>query len=178
TLGGPLSPSSRPTGYGIATTAIRLAEARFKGRQVKDLQFVLEALGGVGMSTVDALVKKFCVPPQNIVAFDYKSDACQRALDKYHIADAFTLSHEEFYTKMSSQSRFDVWINNGLGGNTTPEQVEKLLESGVRLFCGAANNLLKVETKAESLQRIFEAGGWVWPDEAASGGGWTLAAIE
>ena len=92
TLGGPLSPSSRPTGYGIATTAIRLAEARFKGRQVKDLQFVLEALGGVGMSTVDALVKKFCVPPQNIVAFDYKSDACQRALDKYHIADAFDFS--------------------------------------------------------------------------------------
>jgi glutamate dehydrogenase/leucine dehydrogenase len=177
-LGGPGSESSRATGYGIATTAIRLSESYFKRRNIKGLHFLLDALGGVGFSTIEALTRVFKVPSENIVAFDPKEERCKLAEQRYGLTRTFTLSHKEFYSNIPSDTEFDVWINNGPGGNTTAEHVQALLDSGVRLFCGAANNLLQMSSRHASLQKIFQAGAWVWPDEAASGGGWTLAVMD
>jgi hypothetical protein len=79
---------------------------------------------------------------------------------------------------------WDVWINNGQGDNTRPEHIDNLVAAGVRIFCGGANNFLQLDgtgsgggrgLEKESLRRIFAADGWAWPDEATSGGGWTLA---
>lgn len=177
-LGGPLSPSARPTGYGIATTTVRLAERSFAGRSVSDLRFLVEALGNVSLSTIEALTERFGVPGGNIVAFDPRAEVCKYARDKYHLDRTYALSHAEFYAKLGSDGGYDVWINNGLGNNTRPEHVARLLSAGVRLFCGAANNFLEVVSRDESLAAIFAADGWAWPDEAASGGGWTLAVVD
>ncbi len=177
-LGGPLSSSARPTGYGIATTTMRLAERCFDGRPASELRFLVEALGNVSLSTLEALTERFGVPGRNIVAFDPRAEVCKYARDKYHLDKTYALSHAEFYAKLATDGPFDVWINNGLGNNTKPVHVARLLAAGVRLFCGAANNFLEVESRDESLEAIFAAGGWAWPDEAASGGGWTLAVID
>lgn len=178
TLGGPLSSSARPTGYGIATTAVQLAERRFRGRPPHSLRYLVEALGNVSLNTLEALTQRFGVPGGNIVAFDPRAEVCKYARDKYHLDRTYALSHDEFYSKLAGDGPFDVWINNGLGNNTKPGHVERLLGAGVRLFCGAANNFLEVRSRRESLDRIFDAGGWTWPDEAASGGGWTLAVVD
>ena len=179
-LGGPLSPSSKPTGYGIATTAIRLAEARFGEKGRKELRFLLEALGGVGQSAVEALIQQHSISPKNITAFDVSGAACESVRQRYHLADVHALDSATFYTsRLPHDGReYDVWINNGLGNDTSPQHIQLLSNAGVRVFCGAANNFLQVETEAHSLERIFGAGGWAWPDVAASGGGWTLAVVD
>lgn len=175
-LGGPRVQSSYPTGYGVVASAIKLVEYYFKDKSLANIRFLLEALGGVGQATVEALLGKGC-RPENITAFDKSAEACWRAVDKYSI-NALTMTHDEFYRRLDGNQQYDVWINNGEGDNTLPAHVENLLKSGVRIFCGAANNFLKKTREEESLQRIFEAGAWAWPDEAASGGGWTLAVID
>jgi hypothetical protein len=97
------------------------------------------------------------------------------------------MNRDDFYEGLGSGQHYDVWINNGEGDNTRPEHVQKLLDCGVQVFCGGANNFLKVTDheeniddalRRESLRKIFDAGAWAWPDEAASGGGWTLAVID
>lgn len=175
-LDGPRVPSSYPTGYGVVATAIKLVSYYFKDRELKDIKFLLEALGGVGQATVESLLGKGC-KPENITAFDKSSDVCKRVADKYGI-NTLAMTHEEFYKRLDGNQQYDVWINNGEGDNTLPEYIEKLLISGVKIFCGAANNFLRQARKKESLEKIFEAGAWAWPDEAASGGGWTLAVID
>lgn len=184
-LGGPLVPSSYPTGYGVVATALKLADHLFHNRSHGDLRFLLEAVGGVGQATVDALIEDKHIRPEQITAFDKSAEACKRVADKYGIT-ALAMTHEEFYRGLAGGGSYDVWINNGEGDNTRPEHIQALLDCGVRLFCGAANNFLKLtdgdqvstRLKRESLQRIFDAGGWAWPDEAASGGGWTLAVVD
>jgi hypothetical protein len=185
-LGGPLEPSSYPTGYGVVATALKLAGHLFRERNTAELRFLLEAVGGVGQATVQALVEDKHIRPDQITAFDKSAEACKRMADKYGIT-ALAMTHEEFYKLLGGNGqRYDVWINNGEGGNTRPEHVQNLLDHGVRLFCGAANNFLRLtdddhapnQLKHESLRRIFAAGGWAWPDEAASGGGWTLAVVD
>jgi hypothetical protein len=175
-LSGPRVPSSYPTGYGVVATARKLIKYYFKERELKDIRFLLEALGGVGQATVEALLGEG-YKPENITAFDKSAEVCKRVADKYHI-NTLTMTHDEFYRRVDGAQQYDVWINNGEGDNTLPEYIEKLLNSGVRIFCGAANNFLQQARKKESLQQIFDAGAWAWPDEAASGGGWTLAVID
>jgi|ERR1043165_5508283 hypothetical protein len=175
-LGGPIMPSSFPTGYGVVATAIKLVEYFFKNRNLGDIHFLLEGLGGVGQATIEALLMKGC-QPGNITAFDRWAETCRRASDKYGI-NTFSMNHQEFYLRLNSRQHFDVWINNGEGDNTLPQHIEQLLRSGIKIFCGAALNLFKYSSEKESLQKIFEAGAWAWPDEAASGGGWTLAALD
>jgi hypothetical protein len=175
-LRGPLVPSSYPTGYGVVATANKLVQYYFKDKELTDIAFLLEALGGVGQATVEALLKKD-YKPENITAFDKSAEVCKRMADKYGI-NTLTMTNDEFYRRLDSTQQYDVWINNGEGDNTLPEHIERLLRSGVRIFCGAANNFLKKSLVDESLQKIFEAGAWAWPDEAASGGGWTLAVID
>ncbi len=181
-LGGTRVSSAVPTGYGVATTAAELADRRFRaeGRGLVDLRFLLEAAGGVGTSTVRALIERYGVPPAHITVFDKSEAACAAISDKFRV-DTITLGHTDFYGKRLPEDtalegrRYDVWINNGEGNNTRPEHVQNLIDSGARVFAGGANNFLEVNSHAESLDRIFEAGGWAWPDPATSGGGWTLA---
>lgn len=184
-MGGPLVPSSHPTGYGVVATATKLVEHRFRDRDRSSIRFLLEGLGGVGQSTVEALIKERGVTPDRITAFDKSDVVCERMRNEYGIATSVATA-ESFYSGLKAGDTYDVWINNGEGDNTVPDQVQKLLDSGVRLFCGAANNFLKItddenhpeRLRRESLRRIFEAGGWAWPDEASSGGGWTLAVVD
>lgn len=184
-LGGTRIPSAVPTGYGVATTTAELARRYFepRGKGMTDLGFLLEAAGGVGTSTVEALVGEYGVPPGNLTVFDKSEDACSRLREKFGVRTV-TLGHADVYEKRLPEDvarrgrRFDVWINNGEGDNTTPAHVANLLDAGIRVFTGGANNFLEVESQQESLDRIFAAGGWTWPDPATSGGGWTLAVID
>ncbi|MBI5290741.1 MAG: hypothetical protein HY872_02555 [Chloroflexi bacterium] len=177
-LGGPQHPSSHPTGFGIATTAVQLAQARFPNRPLHELHFLMEALGGVGLSTLEALIEGFGVPAQNVTAFDLSSPACHYAHQCYPLAKVEEATHEAYYLNLLGNAHVDVWINNGLGNNTTPKYVDALLAHGVRLLCGAANDILEVGTLDKSLKLIFKAGAWIWPDTSASGGGWTLAVVD
>lgn len=185
-LGGPCVPSAYPTGYGVVATALKLVDHRFKDRDRAEIRFLLEAAGGVGGATVKSLIEEKHISPDRITVFDKDAEKCRQLAETYGVT-AIVKTHAEFYRELASGDRYDVWINNGEGDNTRPEHVQKLLDSGVRLFCGAANNFLKLrdnedssneELRDESLQKIFDAGGWAWPDEAASGGGWTLAVID
>jgi hypothetical protein len=184
-LGGPVVPSSHPTGYGVVATALKLVDHRLGDTDKRDLRFLLEALGGVGRATVEALIKEKGISPDQITAFDKSAEACKLVSDQYGVKTVAMRSNA-FYEALDPNQKYDVWINNGEGDNTSPDHVQKLLDCGVRVFCGAANNFLKLtdnenspeRLKRESLQKIFDAGGWAWPDEAASGGGWTLAVVD
>jgi hypothetical protein len=185
-LGGPIVSSAVPTGYGVVATAVKLLDYRFAQRDRKTIRFLLESLGGVGQATVEALIETKGISPGQITAFDKSAEACKIVNDKYGL-DAKTVSRDDFYQGLKSGQNYDVWVNNGEGDNTRPEDVQKLLDCGVKLFCGGANNFLKVTDhegntddvlRRQSLGNIFDAGAWAWPDEAASGGGWTLAVID
>lgn len=183
-LGGTIDSSARPTGYGVSTTTIELAKRYFepRGKDLQALQFLLEAAGNVGQNTIESLIQQYGVPPENITVFDRADPATKAAMEKYRV-NGITLRHGDFYeVRLPEDVRqgksYDVWVNNGEGDNTTPNYVENLLAAGVKVFAGGANNLLQVRTETESRQRIFDAGGWIWPDPATSGGGWTLAVID
>jgi len=185
-LGGPVVPSAHPTGYGVVATALKLVDHRFDGKARGEIRFLVEALGGVGRATVEALIKEKGISPDQITAFDKSPEACKLVSDQFGVK-TLAMPSSSFYESLDSDQSYDVWINNGEGDNTRPEQVQKLLDCGVRVFCGAANNFLKLtddedrspdHLKQESLRKIFAAGAWAWPDEAASGGGWTLAVVD
>lgn len=180
-LGGTRDPSARPTGYGVATTTMELARRYFArhGKDLSDVRFLLEAAGGVGRNTVESLIHRHGVKPENITVFDRSEDAISQVCEKY-LVQGITLPSSDLYEtrlpeEVRSGRRFDVWINNGEGDNTRPRHIESLLQAGVRIFAGGANNFLHTGTEGDSLARIFDAGGWAWPDPATSGGGWTLA---
>lgn len=184
-LGGPVPDSAHPTGYGAVATVLKLVDHRFGAAARGRIRFLLEALGGVGRATVEALIENG-ISPEQITGFDMEPEHCKLVTDKYPI-NAEPVSSGTFYEALDPSRQYDVWINNSPGDNTRPEHVQKLLDSGVRLFCGAANNFLKLtdderlsedHLEQESLQKIFVAGAWAWPDEATSGGGWTLAVID
>jgi len=183
-LGGPLVPSAYPTGYGVVATALKLVEHRLGDVDRRNIRFLVEALGGVGRATIEAL-KERGISPDQITAFDKSAEACRLAAAE-HGVKTIAMPSSSFYESLDPSEKYDVWINNGEGDNTRPEHIAKLLDCGVRVFCGAANNFLKLtdyeehpdELKRESLHKIFSAGGWAWPDEAASGGGWTLAVVD
>lgn len=185
-LGGPVVPSAHPTGYGVVATALKLVDHRLGADARPKTRFLLEALGGVGRATVEALIKEKGISPDQITAFDKSAEACKLVSDQWGV-ETIAMPSSSFYEALDPSRKYDVWINNGEGDNTRPEHIQKLLDCGVRVFCGAANNFLKLtddenrspdHLKRESLQKIFDAGGWAWPDEAASGGGWTLAVVD
>ncbi len=183
-LGGTRDSSARPTGYGVATTTHELAERFFRnrGKQPAELRFLLEAAGGVGQNTVEALLEEHGIPADNITVFDRAEEACTLVGEKYGVK-TITLRHTDFYERrllrdLRKGIHYDVWINNGEGDNTRPVHVENLIRAGVKVFTGGANNYLKVETQDQARDLIFEAGGWAWPDPATSGGGWTLAVLD
>lgn len=183
-LGGTRDSSARPTGYGVATTTHELARRYFRSRdrQPAELRFLLEAAGGVGQNTVEALIERHDVPADNITVFDRSEEACTLVNEKFGVK-TITLRHTDFYEHRLLRNvregiRYDVWVNNGEGDNTQPVHVENLLEAGVKVFAGGANNFLEVDTEERSRELIFEAGGWAWPDPATSGGGWTLAVLD
>lgn len=175
---GPPCPSSKPTGYGVAATAVALAKRHFGVEDIRQRRFLIEALGGVGMCAVEALVKRHGIPPENIIGFDPNVHACSQA-SAFHKITSFPLRNAEFYkSRLPSERPFDIWINNGMGDDVSAEHVRALLSNGVRVFCGAANNFFRVAEREESIARIFDAGAVAWPDEASSGGGWTLAVMD
>jgi Glutamate/Leucine/Phenylalanine/Valine dehydrogenase len=183
-LGGTRDSSARPTGYGVATTTHELARRYFgpRGRQPAELRFLLEAAGGVGQNTVEALIEKHGIPAENITVFDRSEEACTLVHEKFGV-NIITLRHTDFYEHrlvrdLRRDIRYDVWVNNGEGDNTKPAHVANLIRAGVKVFAGGANNFLKVANQAESRDLIFKAGCWAWPDPATSGGGWTLAVLD
>lgn len=182
-LGGTIDESARPTAYGVATTAIELSRNYFKGRQdIRNLKFLLEAAGGVGRNTVEALINTYKIPPRNITVFDRRDASCKFVEEKFGV-NTIVLKHTDFYQArllrdITNGLNYDVWINNGEGDNTNINFIDNLIQAGVKVFCGGANNFLKVSQEEEIKQRIFKSGGWAWPDPAASGGGWTLAVLD
>jgi hypothetical protein len=177
-LGGTLDPSSRPTGYGVATTAVELTRRYFGN--YKDKKYLIEAAGGVGRYTVEALIKKYGVEPENITIFDKAEAAHKLVAEEFPGIKTATAKAEEFYMSRlpGDGIKYDVWINNGEGDNVEPAQTEELLKAGVKIFCGGANNFLQDETQEVSLAAIFRNGGWAFPDPATSAGGWTLAVMD
>ncbi len=175
-LGGPKVPSSHPTAYGVVTTALKMRAARFPEKSIADTRFLLEALGGVGTIAIARLLE-LGANPANITGFDRSEERCAVNAAK-GVRTVCSMSGDFYRNLNPATDTYDVWINNGEGDNTTPDEVRRLLDCGVRVFCGGANNFLQEKTKSVSLNAIFEGGGWAWPDEAASGGGWTLAVID
>jgi len=183
-LGGTLDPSSRATGYGVSATTVELAKPYFerRGKGLSELKFLLEAAGGVGQFTIESLTRQYGVPARNITIFDKYEGATSR-IGREFAVETLTMTHVDLYETRLPElvregRRFDVWINNGEGDNTKPEHVQSLIDAGIRVFTGGANNFLEVATEAESRRRIFAADGWTWPDPATSGGGWTLAVVD
>jgi hypothetical protein len=168
--------SALPTGYGVAATAEKLVE-QLMSKPSADCEFLIEALGNVSFYTIHALINRHAVPPAQITAFDPNAQACDRARSAFPGVRIICMSDERFYAG-NLACRYDVWINNGLGNRTTREQVKWLLNSGVRIFCGGANNFLRKKDEHASLEAIWNRGAWAWPDEAASGGGWTFAVMD
>jgi|GEM_PF-1951094 len=177
-LGGTKDSSARPTGYGVATTAVELAKRYFDDYREK--KYLIEAAGGVGQNTIEALTRKYDIKPENITVFDRENGACKFVAEKFPGIKTITLRAEDFYMSRLPNDgiNYDVWINNGEGDNVEPKHVEELLKAGVKIFCGGANNFLQVKTQAESLDTIFQRGGWAFPDPATSAGGWTLAVMD
>ncbi|MCP3914652.1 MAG: hypothetical protein GY711_03730 [bacterium] len=174
-LGGLSFPSSTPTGRGVATSAMRLAARYFPDRSPSSLRILVEALGGVSREVIEALIRDFGVPPTNISAFDPVPDLVRDCGSKG--IRAVSATNADFYRK-NLTDEYDVWINNGLGDDVLHEHVDALLNHGVRIFCGGANNFLALADRHRSLSSIFERGAVAWPDEAASGGGWTMAVLD
>lgn len=179
-LGGTKDSSARPTGYGVATTTIELSKRYFE--DTSTLKFLLEAAGNVGRSTIEALIEDYGIRPENITVFDKDNAACDFVKYKFRV-NSIVLNHDDFYQTrlpedVANGAKYDVWINNSEGNNTTPAHVESILRAGVKVFCGGANDFLLVDTQEDALKKIFAAGGWAWPDSATSGGGWTLAVMD
>jgi len=169
--------SALPTGYGVAATTVRLIE-RLVTKPISQCSFLVEALGNVSFHFIHALINRYRIHPSQITAFDPSTSACERAEHAFPGIKIFCTTDERFYKNDGPEVRYDVWVNNGLGNRTTSEQVNWLLDRAVRVFCGGANNFLRKKDELESLQAIWERGGWAWPDEAASGGGWIFAVMD
>ncbi len=177
-LNGTRDSSSRPTGYGVATTAVELTKRFFT--DYKDRNYLIEAAGGVGQNTIEALTQKYGVKIENITIFDKADGACKFVESKFPGLKTVSLPAEEFYKSWLPENnlKYDVWINNGEGDNMEPAGIDELIKAGVKIFCGGANNFLQVNSKMQSLDKIFESGGWAFPDPATSAGGWTLAVMD
>jgi len=175
-VGGVKSESALPTGYGVAATALRLV-GRLMPKPLSECRFNIEALGNVTYYTLHALINRYGIAPGRIVAFDPNAAACERIRRAFPGVDVRCQTDEQFYAASTSEN-FDVWVNNGLGNRTTCTQIEWLLDHGVRVFCGGANNFLRKSDELESLEAVWARGGWAWPDEATSGGGWTFAVMD
>lgn len=175
-VGGLKSESALPTGYGVAATALRLV-GRLMPKPLTECRFVVEAAGNVTYYTLHALINRYGLAPGRMVAFDPNAAACERIRRAFPGVDVRLHTDEQFYTAGTGEV-FDVWVNNGLGNRTRRAQVEWLLDRGVRVFCGGANNFLRKSDERESLEAIWARGAWAWPDEATSGGGWAFAVMD
>lgn len=170
--------SALPTGYGVAATAVGLVENLLPEKNVAECKYLIEALGNVSFYTIQSLINRHGIPPQQIIAFDKNRGACDRIEKAFPGVKVVCSSNEEFYRRSEGLENYDVWINNGLGNSTTPNQIDWLLGRGLRIFCGGANNFLRKTDEQISLNAIWNRGGWAWPDEAASGGGWAFAVMD
>ncbi|MCP2680148.1 hypothetical protein NHF45_11475 [Maricaulaceae bacterium NA33B04] len=182
---GPKEESKGPTARGAVITLIELIERRWgKGVDRKDVHILIEGLGGVSGVALD-LLEKSGFNMANIYGFDVKPETVASVQSRYPEARFTTISGNDFY-EASNRSELAnaakgkplVWFNNGPGDKAKPGHVEALLDAGVEIFSGAANNLLQVATQDASLEAIYKAGAWYWPDEVTSGGGWTLAVVD
>jgi hypothetical protein len=180
---GPLVESKDPTARGAVTTALELIRRRWPDTELSKVHILMEGLGGVGAIALD-LLKTSGVDPEKLTGFDIDAAAVQTARSRYG-EHFYQLSAEEFYTDEYLRRLRDrvgdaplVWFNNGPGDKATPDQIARLLKAGVKIFCGAANNLVRLADAQDTLGRIFKADAWYWPDEVTSGGGWALAVID
>ena len=169
--------SAIPTGNGVAATTVQLCRRLFR-KPLSQCRFLVEALGNVSYYTLDTLINRYGVSPEQIVAFDLDASACERVLASFPGVTVWREADKDFYARAEASEGFDVWINNGLGNRTASSQVGLLLDKGVRIFCGGANNIFLKAEEANSLKAIWARGGWAWPDEATSGGGWTFAVMD
>ncbi|MDP2692487.1 MAG: hypothetical protein Q8O88_02490 [bacterium] len=177
-LGGVKHPSSNPTALGVATTTFLAIDKIFPKQELSVTKIIIEAAGGVTSYLLEYLDDKLAGKGlHNITVFDINENKIKRISEKFPEITAVVSDHNTFYSSINGES-YDVWINNGVGNNTTPAHIEQLLHAGVRFFTGGANNSLEEKSEHESLILIENAGAYYMKDQFVSGGGWVLALID
>ena len=169
-------PSSNPTALGVLTTVLLGVEHVVK-RELENTKIIIEAAGGVTFYFLKHLKEKLNgIKLNHITVFDPDPERIFFLQKKFPGITTKVADHEQFYTSMNG-SKYDIWVNNGLGDNTIPAHIDKLIKSGVLFMTGGANNTLEEATKDESLKLIKDANILYMKDQFVSGGGWTLALL-
>ena len=174
-FGGSGLSSSVPTAAGVATTAHELIK-QLLNNNISAKRFLLEGGGGVGSNSIKILVNDFGVAPANITMVDISAAACDAA--KKIGVNAVQMEANKFYQSLTGDIEFDLWMNNGVGDTAGLSEVQKLLQTGITIFMGGANNLFKVNELNDVLNEITESGAYAFPDWATSAGGWTYAVLD
>lgn len=174
-FGGSGLSSSVPTAAGVTTTANELIK-QLLNNNISAKKFLLEGGGGVGSNAIKFLIEDFGVSPANITMVDISAMACDEA--KKLGVNAVQMEANKFYQSIPCEAKFDLWMNNGVGDTAGLSEILKLIQTGIKIFMGGANNLFKVDELDEVLDKINGSGAYAYPDWATSAGGWTYAVLD
>lgn len=174
-FGGSGLSSSVPTAAGVTTTANELIK-QLLNNNISAKKFLLEGGGGVGKNAMKFLVEDFGVAPANITMVDISAAACEEA--KKIGVNAVQMEANKFYHSLTGEAEFDLWMNNGVGDTAGLLEVQKLLQTGIKIFMGGANNLFRVDELDGVLNEITMSDAYAYPDWATSAGGWTYAVLD
>ena len=168
--------SSVPTAVGVIATTEALSNGLLPG-SFASKHFLMEGYGGVGSNAVDLLINEHKVPAGNITVIDPNEEACFKA--ELTGVTAVCIDANKYYNlNPSNGNHFDIWVNNAIGDTVGMQEVICLLNSGVKIFVGGANNLFLVSELEILLDLIAQAKAYAFPDFACSGGGWVMAVLE
>lgn len=168
--------SSVPTAVGVIATTVALSNRLLSGTFASK-RFLMEGHGGVGSNALHLLIDEHKVPAGNITVIDPNEEACLKA--ELTGVNAVCMDANKYYhLHLNSTNRFDIWLNNGVGDTVGMQEVIYLLNAGVKIFVGGANNLFLVADLEILLDLIARNKAFAFPDFACSGGGWTMAVLE
>ena len=189
-MGGFETPSAEPTGLGVATAAISALKSlgRGTGRHISEMRVMIEAAGGVTRGTIPHLLDAG-VDPRNILVFDLAQGALDAvgALRGAHNFSAITrvrMSNDKAYGSEKKEKegsaisgQFDLLIVNGQGNEIRRDNIAGLSRLGVKVMLGGANNIVRADQTSRIAETLHSLGIDLFPDDAISGGGWTMAVI-
>lgn len=168
--------SAEPTAVGVVATTETISTTLLPG-MFASKKFLMEGFGGVGSNAVRLLMTEHEVPAENITVIDPNKDACIKA--RTMGVSVIQGEANKYYRSLTdSKNHFDIWINNGVGDTVGLAEVIHLLNSGVKIFVGGANNLFLVTELEILLDLIAQNKAFAFPDYACSGGGWLMAVLE